>query len=273
MKTGRQSEQGFTILEMMMAVAIFLIICAVMFDLLNLSQKKYSSETQLTAAYQDARLALDQIVRDVNASGFPPAGLYSVVPSSPQSFASSAVAWSPGYTTLPQPVPCLIGTAGGGTCQTPGDYDLIVETRLGRDANVSWIWYHLDPPTSILYRAVITKTSGDPYTTVQTSGAQVAFLANVMNDAPTAQPALLTQINANYPSMFPGAAAQPIFQYSCDTPSGTMPCPLAGNYDSPQNIRDVDVTLIVKTPQPDMQTQALKLVELNGRGHRVNPIN
>jgi hypothetical protein len=101
----------------------------------------------------------------------------------------------------------------------------------------------------------------------------VAFLANVMNDAPTAQPALLTQINANYPSMFPSGASQPIFQYSCDTPSGTMPCPSAVNYNSPQNIRDVDVTLIVKTPQGDMQTHALKLVELNGRGHRVNPVN
>jgi prepilin-type N-terminal cleavage/methylation domain-containing protein len=122
MKAFRQPEQGFTILEMLMAIAIFLIICAAMFELLNLSQKKYSSETQLTAAYQDARLALDQIVRDVNASGFPPADLYSVVPSSPQSFAISPVAWSPGYTASPEPIPCLIGTAGGGNCQTPGDY-------------------------------------------------------------------------------------------------------------------------------------------------------
>lgn len=52
-----------------------------------------------------------------------------------------------------------------------------------------------------------------------------------------------------------------------------MPCRSAGNYNSPQNIRDIDVTLIVMTPQPDMQTLALKLVELNGRGHRLNPIN
>jgi prepilin-type N-terminal cleavage/methylation domain-containing protein len=271
MKRGRPSGQGFTILELIMAMAIFLIICAAMFELLNLSQKKYSSETQLTAAYQDARLALDQIVRDVNVSGFPPAGLYSVAPSNPQSFASYPVAWSPGYTASPQPVPCLIGTAGGGTCLTPGDYDLVVETRLGTDTTVSWIWYHLDGTT--LYRTVVQKTGSDPPSWSTSSAQAVAFLANVMNNAPTAQPALLTQINANYPSMFPSGASQPIFQYSCDTPAGTMPCPLAGIYNSPQNIRDVDVTLIVMTPQPDMQTQALKFVELNGRGHRLNPIN
>jgi prepilin-type N-terminal cleavage/methylation domain-containing protein len=262
MKMGRQSEQGFTILEMLMATAIFLIICAAMFELLNLSQKKYSSETQLTAAYQDARLALDQIVRDVNASGYPPAGMFSVLPSSPQKYASSPVAWSPNYPGTP----CQIGTC---TIAGPSDYDLIIETRLSTDTFVSWIWYHLDAPSLTLQRIVVQKTGSDPYSTLML-GTKVAFLANVVNNAPSGQ---LAQIATNYPSMFPGGQPQPIFQYSCDTPSGTMPCPLAGSYNSPQNIRDVDVNLIVMTPQRDMQTQSLKLVELNGRGHRVNPVN
>jgi hypothetical protein len=39
------------------------------------------------------------------------------------------------------------------------------------------------------------------------------------------------------------------------------------------NIRDVDVTLIVRTTLRDSQTQKWKLVELNGRGHRSNPDN
>jgi prepilin-type N-terminal cleavage/methylation domain-containing protein len=269
MKRHPQGWRGFTILEMIMAMAIFLVICSAMFELLDLSQKKYSSETQLTAAFQDARLAMDQVVRDVNASGFPPVGMFSVLPPSPSSFASSPVAWSPGYDSIP-PVPCLIGTAGGGTCTTPGDYDLIVETRLGADTNVSWIWYHLDPSTSILNRAVVQKSVGDPLSAVQLSGEKAAFLANVMNNAPAAQ---LTQITANYPNMFPGGLAQPIFQYICETPSGTIPCPLAGIYNSPQNIRDVNVTLIVMTPQRDLQRQSLTLVELTGSGHRVNPVN
>jgi hypothetical protein len=40
---------------------------------------------------------------------------------------------------------------------------------------------------------------------------------------------------------------------------------------SPPYIRDVDVTLIVAAPQLDAQTHRWKLVELNGRGHRMNP--
>jgi hypothetical protein len=133
---------------------------------------------------------------------------------------------------------------------------------------VSWVWYHLDPATSILSRAVVPKTSGDPLLTAQSSGQQVAFLANVVNNSPN-----LATITAQYPSMFPGGNPQPIFQYTCDTPSGAMACSLAGAYNSPQNIRDIDITLIVMTPQRDLQTQSLKLVEMSGRGHRVNPVN
>ena len=70
--------------------------------------------------------------------------------------------------------------------------------------------------------------------------------------------------------MFPGGVPQPIFQYTCATPAGPTPCPTAGVYNLPQNISDVDVTLIVATPQRDAQTQMLKLVELNGRGHTLN---
>jgi prepilin-type N-terminal cleavage/methylation domain-containing protein len=267
------AQRGFTILEMLMAMGLFLIICAVMFELLNLSQKKYSSETQLTAAFQDARLAMDQIVRDFNMSGYPPVDLFSILPSNSQNYAITPVAWSPGYNVTPQPAPCQIGTAGGGTCSTPGDYDLIIETRLSTDTNVSWIWYHLDNTSNILYRTVVPKGGAgtDPLSTVQGSAAAVPFLAHVVNG----NSSLTAAITAQYPSMFPGGQPQPVFQFTCDTPQGPLSCtsPLAANYNFPQNIRDVDITLIVMTPQPDMQTQNLKLVELNGSGHRVNPVH
>jgi prepilin-type N-terminal cleavage/methylation domain-containing protein len=261
MKRVNPSRGGFTIVEMIVAMGIFLIICAAMFELLDLSQKKFNSETQLTAAYQDARLAMDQIVRDVDASGYPSTSMFSVLPTSPSSYAIGPVAWSPNYPLTP----CTLGT-----CATPGDYDLIVETRLSTDTQVSWIWYHLDGTT--LYRAVVTKTAGDPLSVVSSSGNKVAFLSNVMNNPGAAQ---LAQITSEYPSMFPGGGPQPIFQYTCYTPGGaapTAPCPLAGSDNSANNVCDVDITLIVKTPQSDLQTQKLKLVELNGRGHRLNPV-
>jgi prepilin-type N-terminal cleavage/methylation domain-containing protein len=268
-----QAQSGFSMLEMLVATGIFLIICAAMFGLLHVSQQRYNSETQLSAAYSDARLAMDQIVRDVDASGFPSAVLFSPVPTSaPWMYANGPVAWSPNYPAAG----CLIGTGGSGTCTTPGDYDLIVETRLSTDKSVnppvSWIWYHLNGTT--LYRTVMPKTAGDPLSALSTAGATTAFLANVMNNPGASQ---LGQITAQFPAMFPGGQPQPIFQYSCgiSTAGGSqsVPCPTAGANNSPKQISDIDVTLIVKTPQVDMQTQGLKLVELNGRGHGANPVN
>jgi prepilin-type N-terminal cleavage/methylation domain-containing protein len=264
MSQRQEKARGFTMLEMMVAMGIFLVICGAMFELLQLSQKKYSSETQLSAAYQDARLAIDQIVRDVSVAGYPPVSVYTGVAPAPFSqFAISPVAWSPNYGTSP----CTVIAGGGGTCSTPGDYDLIVETRLAGDSFVSWVWYHLDTTKFTLYREVVPKTSGDPLAAVTSAGTMVPLLENVMNN-PGGQ---LAQITANFPAMFPGGGPQPLFQYSCDTPPGPAPCGQAGAYNASNNIRDVDVTLIVKTPQQDMQTESMKLVELNGRGHRLNP--
>jgi hypothetical protein len=150
---------------------------------------------------------------------------------------------------------------------TPGDFDLIVETNLGNGAGVSWVRYQLINTT--LYRAVVSKTAGaDPVAATSATGVMVPFLTNVMNNAPASQ---LAFIVASYPGMFPGGVPQPVFKYTCDTSAGPRPCPLAGNDGIPANIRDVDVALIVMTRQPDMQSQQPKLVELSGRGRRVNP--
>jgi hypothetical protein len=100
----------------------------------------------------------------------------------------------------------------------------------------------------------------------------VPLVSNVMNNPPGG---LLTQITAEYPTLFPGGAPQPVFQYSCATPSGSQPCTsaAAAGYNAPKFVSDVDVTLIVMTQTPDMQTGQLKLMELSGRGHRSNPMN
>lgn len=252
-------------MELMIATGIFLVICGAMFGLLQISQQKYSSESQLSGAFQETRLAIDQIVRDFDVSGYPARSLFSSLPADSSQYVLSPVAWGPSYAVSP----CSIGTAGGGTCTTPGDYDLIVETNLGNGAGVSWIRYQLNGTT--LFRSVVPKTAaGDPVTATSAPGVMVPFLTNVMNNPPAAQ---MAQIIANYPAMFPGGVPQPVFQFSCDTPAGLRPCPAAGNNGVPANIRNVDITLIVMTRQPDLQTQQLKLVELNGRGHRVNPSN
>jgi prepilin-type N-terminal cleavage/methylation domain-containing protein len=267
-----RQEQGFTLVELMMATLIFLVICAAMFELLDLSQRKYSSESQISGAFQETRLAIDQIVRDFNVSGYPARTVFSHLPTDTSKYAVAPLAWQPSYPATQ----CSIGTGGGGTCATPGDFDVIVETDLGQTSlgtGVTWIRYWLDGTT--LYRSVVLKTNGGVPDDAATKGPDVAvpFLTNVMNNAQVALPAQFAQITAVYPSMFPGGVPQPVFKYSCDTATGPQPCPTAGADGIPGNVRDVDITLIVMTRQPDLQTGLPKLVELTGRGHRVNPSN
>jgi prepilin-type N-terminal cleavage/methylation domain-containing protein len=269
---ANRGQDGFTLLELLMATVVFLLVCGAIFGLLDLSEKNYGSETQISSSYQEARLAVDQIVRDFDEAGYPPASMYSAPAPDPKTYALSPVAWDPGYTGNP-PNPCQVGTAGGGTCATPGDFDLIVETNQGGAVvNVNWIRYQLVGTT--LFRAVVPKQAGvDPASATTAAGAMVPFIVDVVNNPPADQ---LAEFMAAYPSMYPGGLPVPIFQFTCDVPAaptGTMPCPAAGTANSPTGIRDVDITLIVRTNQRDMQTQRYKLVELSGRGHRVNPDN
>jgi prepilin-type N-terminal cleavage/methylation domain-containing protein len=254
--------RGFTLLELMIAMGIFLVICGAMFSLLELSQKRYNSESQLSGSFQEARLGVDQILRDVNVSGYPSQSLFSN-PLSSESYAVSPFAWEPGYT----------GSSNNNSCQvtvncnpTPAEFDLIIETDIG--GTVSWIRYQLQNTT--LYRAVVPKTSASPVAATSTPSVMTPFVENVMNNVTDP---LLAEIKAQDPTMFAGGPV-PLFQYTCDTPSGPQPCNrTTPPYNAPHNISDVDVTLIVKTPEVDMQTHSIQLMELTGRGHRGNPSN
>jgi prepilin-type N-terminal cleavage/methylation domain-containing protein len=283
---GRQL--GFTLVELLVALGIFLVITGAAFTLLGTSQKHYQTESQVLTSFQEARLGLDQIVRDVNDAGYPPPSFF--VSWAPQDSASSPFAWSTG-AGYPPPGSCQIGTNGGGTCSTatagdaaPGDFDLIIETNANPldpsclpNCPVQWIRYQLQNTTPLptLMRGVVGKaTNADPDTS--TAGALVPFVQNVVNTqvVQNVTNPLVAQYQAAYPAVFPGGASVPIFSYTCDNlspPPPTVPCQGPGSNNSPANIRDVMITLIVAAPLPDATTGRPRLVTLNGRGRRVNP--
>ena len=285
---SEERQRGFTLVELLVALGIFLVITGAAFTLLGTSQKHYQTESQLLTSFQEARLGLDQIVRDVNDAGYPPPTFTDGVPADS---ASSPFAWSSG-AGYPPPGSCQIGTAGGGNCTTatagdtaPGDFDLIIETNPNPqdpsclpNCPVQWIRYQLQNTTPLptLMRGMIGKTTnGDPDT--RTAGALVPFVQNVVNTqvVQNVTNPLVAQYQAAYPGIFLGGAPVPIFSYTCDNstpPPQTVACPLAvGTDNSPANIRDVMITLIVAAPLPDATTGQPRLVMLNGRGRRINP--
>jgi prepilin-type N-terminal cleavage/methylation domain-containing protein len=249
---GSNRQEGFTLIELLVALGIFLVVTGAAFTLLGSSQQRYRTESQVLNAFQEARLGLDQIVRDVNDSGFPPPTYFDA--NSPNMSASFPIAWSPNYPGNP----CQIGAG----CATPGGFDLIVETNPNPQDTacapncVQWIRYQLQLPPQVqvptLMRGLAPKVSGDDPAT-DTQPNLVPFVQNVVN-----------------------SPAQPIFSYTCDnstTPqSPPQACPLAAAADNiPPSIRDVIITLIVAAPQPDAISGQQRIVVLNGRGRRVNP--
>jgi prepilin-type N-terminal cleavage/methylation domain-containing protein len=272
----RTSQLGFSLIELLTALGIFLIICTAAFGLLKSSQQRSQTESQVLNSFQEARLGLDQIVRDVNDSGFPPPTFNDGVPADAIQFAVSPFAWS---TSANYPgVPCQIGTAGGGTCITatagvssPGDFDLIIETNPNSQdpvSQVQWIRYQLQGTT--LMRGMAPKAVGaDPDATTSAAGVLAPFVQNVVNNV---CPVSIPTCQTAYPGLFPGGNPVPIFSYTCDVGNAPLPCLVAGAANnSPKNIRDVVITLIVAAPLPDAATGRPRLVQLLGRGRRINP--
>jgi type II secretory pathway pseudopilin PulG len=262
------TEQGFSLIEMMIAAVIFILLCSAAFALLSLAQQRYQTESQVLNSFQEARFGLDEIVRDVNGSAYPAKNLYSFNPNSPAQnlFAITPIAWDPGYVTN---TPCQIVTGVGAGCTTPGDFDLIVERDVDywRINGVEWTRYQLQ--NSVLSRSQTLKVVGaEPDAT--TAASFVPYVQNVMNQASAAQ---IAQFQTVYPQMFPGGNPVPVFSYFCYSPFGPpQPCPSAGSYNSPLHVTDVEITLIVMAPTKDAQTGQVRLIELHGRGHSLNPI-
>lgn len=272
-RSGKR-ERGFTLIEMLASLGIFLLVTGAAFTLLTSSQQRYQTESEVLTSFQEARLGLDQMVRDINDAGFPPPTFAN---TDPKKVTTAPFGWSPNYTI---PAPCQIGTAGGGTCFTPTDFDIIIETEPNPPdpacpGSVEWIRYQLPPNGTTLMRGVACKLAGaEPGVQTSQPGVLIPFVQNVVNNSPTLQIGQF-QLDAAYPALFPGGAPVPIFQYTCDTPSAPQnppqPCPLAGPDNAPANIRDVAITLIVAAPLPDSTTGQPRLVQLEGRGRRINP--
>jgi len=89
-----KNQSGFTLVEMLVSVLVFLLISGTIFQLLSTTQRKGQTESQFRDTFQEARLGLDQIVRDISDAGYPPANHFSVLPPV-SGYAQTPVAWSP----------------------------------------------------------------------------------------------------------------------------------------------------------------------------------
>jgi Tfp pilus assembly protein PilW len=229
MKKRKHGTAGFSLVELLVGTILFTIVTGIAFSLLMSAQLRYQGESTVTEAFQQANVALDQIVRDVHSAGYPPmSSLSAAVATSNPDWYSLPFAWTPSYPATP----CTVG----GTCTVPGQYDLIVEADLGTGQGVQWIRYSLVGTT--LMRCVAQKKRfQDPVS--YTNSSLAPYLENVMN----------------------GNNSLAIFSYGYD----------AGALPQPSYIREVNISLMVRSLQPDPQTHQYRTITLNGQAMRFNP--
>lgn len=252
MNSRKKIMRGFSLIEMLVSVAVFTVVMSAVFGLLISSQQRYQNDSALLDTFQSARQAMELMARDIQFAGFPPANVFTaaVATANPQSVALP-FAWSPNYPATP----CTVGvncSAQGG----PDSFDLILETDVDPLAanGVEWIRYRLNGTT--LERGQATKTAGaDPANT--TLPTMVAYVENVMNNA---SPAQMNALRVFYPGIFPGNTPVPVFRYQFD-----------GAAQVPGAIRSVNISLVVMSPIPDPKTRQPRLVTLTGFARRVNP--
>jgi type II secretory pathway pseudopilin PulG len=227
MKKRKHGSGGFSLVELLVGTILFTVVTGVAFSLLVSSLFRYQGESTVTEAFQQANVALDQIVRDVHSAGYPPKSSFNTtVASSNPDWYALPFAWTPSYPATP----CSVG----GTCTVPGQYDLILETQLGDQ--VQWIRYSLVGTT--LMRGMTLKVKfKDPVDA--TTASLVPYLDNVMN----------------------GSQSLPMFTYVFD----------AGTIGTPSDIRQVNISLIVRSLQPDPQTKQFRTITLTGQAVRFNP--
>src|SRR5260221_9840066 len=237
---------GFSLLELMVATALFVVITGIVFAVLITAQARFKTEKEFMGAFQQANVAIDQIAHDIHGAGYPSKMMFTSSVQSNSSFATKyalPVAWSPSYPNTP----CVIGS-----CTSPAPFDLILEEDLGN--GVEWIRYKL--VGTVLYRAVVAKTKNDPVTS--TDDSLVPYLENVMNNASATQIAL---INTSNPGVFPSGNPVPVFtfpQYN-------------GIPQAPPNIHNINISLIVQAANVDMQTQGVRIAIITAQASTVNP--
>jgi prepilin-type N-terminal cleavage/methylation domain-containing protein len=257
-------QQGFSLIEVMMVLSIFLIVSAAIYGLLNTAQIRYRAEREFLESFQGARLPPPHTFPGNLGSPPTPAGAYPAgtwrnpldAPAALQdSFALGIVGINAANNV---DTACLVNTTNmaASTCTIPNEWDLILESDINPEnitQAVEWVRYDLQDAgdTSTLFRTVNPKNIVGGASPLD-NASNVPFVENITQD-PTAAVA---------------AANPAVFTYECDP---LMADPANQAICRAEHIKNVYVTLRVRSLRPDIQTQQFRVITIRGAGARQYP--
>jgi type IV pilus assembly protein PilW len=127
--------RGFSLVELLVVLAVFTFIVGGLFTVLNQGQIRYAFEQDVTEAQQSARNAIDMMEREIRLAGFPKTSYYDT---------------ALGYTINSNTI------ANGFT--TSNATDIVFEGDINEDGVVEVVEYNLSG--SILQRSAVAKPGG-----------------------------------------------------------------------------------------------------------------
>ncbi len=74
-------EKGFTLIELMIAMVVGLVVLAATYSVFTVQNKTLLTQEKLASSYQNARIAMDMMIRDISMAGYNHTGTGSTVPT------------------------------------------------------------------------------------------------------------------------------------------------------------------------------------------------
>jgi len=181
-KESSNRTRGFSLLELMVTMAILTVVIGVVTEGLNTMQVRNTVETNKVDLTQESRQFMDQIINDIHQSGFPRIGLFD-----PASLVSAT------DCTKDNNVACGLISVSSTAIQFEGDVD---------GTGVSEVYIQLQVPQNgcpctIQRGTVLKSVGGTPpyYTEVNNVMNQNVFTAYDNNGATVALPIIGTAYN------------------------------------------------------------------------------
>lgn len=291
-------QRGFSLAELMVAMVVLLIVIGGVLQLLNQSQQRFVSTTNVEDSTAMAREAVDLMARDIRLAGYPPPKSYPtgviVAGTNEQYVAGTFVGGA------------LVGGGflGVGSPATPNlpasPYSIQFEADVGTPANcdgvtlpltdyrctsnsgvVSVINYQLQVPTGGATGGCAGLTVNAALTSPTLMRSEVPKNANGAAVTPVYTPYVSDVVNCRVSN--PGV---PIFTYCPAPPLGTpvaspwpgppSPCPDMSrvrptSLAAPRNTRVVLIRLLVQSRTRDPQTGQFQVVDFYNVAERINP--
>lgn len=237
-------EKGFSLMEVMVSMAVMLIITASVFQLLSQTQARSVATATIAETTAMTRESVSLLVQELRLAGYP----------APNSYPSGL-----GLTDLNSQF-----VAGGITATTP--YAVMFEADTDNDGVVQVFNYQLQIPAG----GAVGGCAGLPVNANLTAPA----LMRSELPKPVGGGAAAPVFELYLGNVMNCTLGVPIFTF-CAPPGGAGGCPTMPQVNStlpaPRNTRLVMINLQVQTQVRDPATGIFRNVELFGLAHRVNP--